>query len=169
MRVLILSLLVCSLAGGQAPPATLTFAPQRASKNLEKWAVVGSHLKQAVGIGDIYAIADAHHLTYLLPDQADQVLRHRTKKGIAIEAVSVLGLIGGVILIDRRIQAKPAWAEGAADIGASASLFKVFLGNPPGADSRAGKDLSIDLNGSGMTMFYTLPAATVGGFTEVVK
>lgn len=159
MRLLIL-LALAGLACGQ----DLTFSPQ-GGKKVATWAVTGCAAK-AVPIATIYHIATEHHINWLVPAKAaDMITKHSTwGRVVRIGTFAAAGATGLLSLnvVAASVAIKAAVTSGSGFLG---SLLPLASQQIPQPDSAAGADLAINSSGCGAMTFYALPSA-ISGFTE---
>ena len=183
-RILILSLLACSLAGcalhhsgqlraprigavppisaGAATPGQLVFAPQLVSKQLEIWAVRGCP-GTAVASAEIYSLAAAHGISYLEPATAATILATRTVTGMVIEWGGYAS--GGAAVGVQLAKGSTPWVTGLSFASAILGWLVPTLERTAAPLPCTGADLLVDSRGCGGVMFCSQPSA-VGAFTN---
>jgi len=163
MTRLLRILLATALA---ASAQTLTFAPQ-GGKKVATWAVTGCAPK-AVPVAEIYQIATAHHIAWLVPATAGDVLAKRTVWGHVVRIGTFAAAGASALLTLKVVQANAAITAGIqSGSGFLTSVLPLAAQQIPKADSSAGADLAIASNGCGAMTFYALPSKPkIEGFTE---
>jgi hypothetical protein len=163
MRLLITTLLVCSLALAES---TLSFSPQIREKHLYLWAVSGCPPKP-LPIGAIYAIASQHGITWLSPATAAQILSHKTVIGRVVRIGGYGAAAGGALVGMTVIKASVSIFTGLTIAAAVVNtLMPLAQKDVPTVDPSAGQPLALGPDGCGATMFYSLPSSVVAFVVE---
>lgn len=145
---------------------TLTFSPQARGK-VDTWAVTGCAAK-AVPVAQIYQIATAHQIEWLVPAVAGDRMAKRTVWGRVVRIGTFAAAGASALLTLSVVKASTAVVAGVTTGGGFlGSLLPLASAQVPKPDPAAGSDLAIATSGCGAMSFYSLPSK-VAGFTEKV-
>jgi hypothetical protein len=161
------SLILFFAAAAALAAQQLTFSPQGGSK-VSTWAVTGCAPK-AIPVAQIYAIATAHGITWLVPSVAGDQMSKRTLAGKIVRIGTFVAAGASALLTLKVVQANAAIVAGVTSGGGFlGSLLPLASQQVPKPDSAAGADLAIATSGCGAMTFYAVPSK-IGAFTETLK